>query len=86
MVLSMAQITGTTGERLRAVRIQRGLSQSELAKRAGLAQSAISQFERGLDTPRLQTLSRLAVSLGISAVLLIPDSEPMNSEAAGAAS
>lgn len=75
----MTQIQGSTGKRIRAFRLQRGFSQAELAKRAGLAQSAISQFERDLDTPRLQTLARLASSLEISAVLLIGDTQEVSS-------
>jgi len=45
-------------------RSQRGLTQHELAKRAGTKQSAISRLESGTYNPSLAFLSRIADALG----------------------
>ncbi|WP_286821143.1 helix-turn-helix domain-containing protein [Mitsuokella sp. UBA4253] len=41
-----------------------GLTQQELAKRTGIAQSDISKLERGNANPSLRTLRRLAAGMG----------------------
>lgn len=48
-----------------------GLSQEELGLRASLHRTEISQLERGLRVPRIDTLVKLAASLGISALDLL---------------
>ncbi len=45
---------------LRAVRIARGLSLREVARRAGLDPAHLSRVERGLVRPSLRTLRTLA--------------------------
>ena len=44
-------------------RIERGLSQRELAERVGTTQSAIARLERGGRPPRIDTLLRIAEAL-----------------------
>jgi len=44
-------------------REKRGLTQRELAEKAGVSQGAIGQYEIGLTMPRLSTLQRIAVAL-----------------------
>ena len=44
------------GRQLRELRLQHGLSQQELAKRAGLARSSVIDLERGKATIELRTL------------------------------
>ena len=51
---------------LRKLRTQKGLSQEELAFKANLHRTYISQLERGLKSPTLNTLSNLANVLGVS--------------------
>jgi ribosome-binding protein aMBF1 (putative translation factor) len=46
-------------------RIDHGLSQTELARRLGMHQSAIARLEAGDHEPSLATLGRLAQGLGI---------------------
>lgn len=48
---------------LRAVRQARGLSQSELAKRAKLRRARIDAIERGTANFRLETIQRLFAAL-----------------------
>ena len=56
------QSSGKTdlGARIRAMRNQAGLSQTELAKRVGVTPSSISQIESGLIYPSLPALFRMA--------------------------
>lgn len=60
---------------LRELREQQGLSQEELADRAGLHRTYISQVERGLKSPSLRTLERMAAALNMSASSLIHRAE-----------
>ena len=46
-------------------RLAAGLTQRQLAEKMGTTQSAIARLESGLQTPTLDTLSRLAVALGV---------------------
>jgi transcriptional regulator with XRE-family HTH domain len=58
-------------ERLRAAREKRGLSQGELAARAGLQASAISHFETGTRKPSFDNLRRLADALEVTTDYLL---------------
>ncbi|MBX9687919.1 MAG: helix-turn-helix transcriptional regulator [Candidatus Obscuribacterales bacterium] len=59
---------------------QLGISQEELAQRAGLHRTYISDIERGARNPTLKTLSRLAVALEISASKLLRMAEASSPE------
>lgn len=48
-----------TPEDLRRLRLKAGLTQKELARRAGVSQSLIARIERGDINPRLSTLRRI---------------------------
>lgn len=52
------------GQDLRRLRESRGLSQLELAKRAGLPRSKIIQVEKGESTVNVRAYARVAVELG----------------------
>ena len=52
------------GDKLRRLRLQRGLTQAELADRCELSKSFISLLERDLTSPSLDTLSDLLEALG----------------------
>lgn len=52
------------GEQIRSLRSQRGWTQRRLAEMAGVVQQNLSLYERGLASPRLSTLGRLAAALG----------------------
>lgn len=54
------------GNRVRVQRCQRGWSQAELARRAGLCQPNVSLYERGKVFPDPPTLERLATAFGVS--------------------
>ena len=57
--------------RLRGAREKRGLSQAELAQRAGLQASAISHFETGTRKPSFDNLRRLADALDVTTDYLL---------------
>ncbi len=68
--------TLTPGESLRMVRELQELSQSELARRSGIPQSAISAFESGAQEMGLKRVTALASALSVHpAVLAFPDWE-----------
>jgi len=52
------------GSLLREARLQRGLDQAQLARRAGTTQTYISRIERGVVSPSAKTLTRLFAALG----------------------
>ncbi len=54
---------------LREARKRHGVSQKDLARRAGTTQSAISRIERGGVSPTVETLSELLYLLGEDLVL-----------------
>jgi len=58
MTATDQEILASIGERLRALRKARGLTQDEAAARAGLARSTISEAENG-ENPTLHTVIRL---------------------------
>jgi transcriptional regulator with XRE-family HTH domain len=59
------------GERVRARREQLGLSQEELASRAGLHRTYVGSVERGERNISLENIHRLAKALGVDAGQLV---------------
>lgn len=53
------------GRRVYAVRELRGLTQERLAERMEMSAKSISDIERGVVNPRLETLHKLATALGL---------------------
>nr|WP_223244985.1 XRE family transcriptional regulator [Streptomyces sp. CBMA156] len=62
---------------LKRVRAQRGLSLSELSRRAGVGKATLSQLESGAGNPTLETV------LGLSRVLGVPISDLVEARPAG---
>lgn len=57
---------------IKELRLKRGWSQSELARRSGVKQGVLSYIESGRTKhPRIDTLSALAAALGVSVNKLI---------------
>ena len=73
-----ARLAFTLGAKVRQLRGQSGWSQTELARRAGMTQSAVARFEAGGTVPTLPVLHRLATALGASLVVdfIAPESTP----------
>jgi len=51
---------------LRFYRLRAGLTQQELARRAGISQPALARIESGRVTPRIDTAARLLRECGMS--------------------
>ena len=66
------------GERIVELRTKRGLTQTALAAKAGLAQPTLNKIELGKrPTPRAETLSAIAAALGTTVEdLLNPSARP----------
>lgn len=64
-------------EALRRIRRERGLSQVELSKRTGVAQSTISEIEKGEREAQVRTVRKLADTLGVKVDDLLGDPEPV---------
>ncbi len=54
------------GENLKALRLEQGIGQVELAKQIGVSKGIISLWENGLREPTLSSLVRLAQFFGVS--------------------
>ena len=64
------------GRRLKALRLQRGLSQEELADLAQLDRTYVSGCETGRRNATIKTIVRLSGALGVDPAALISDSCP----------
>lgn len=62
---------GKLAQNLERLRTERQLTQEELAKRVGVSQPAIAQYEKGTATPRLYVTIRLATALSTTVEELI---------------
>lgn len=67
---------GSVGSKLRTVREERGLSQRELAKRAGISTNAVSLIERDENSPSVSTLQNLAGALNVKMSYFFDDHDP----------
>ena len=68
----MQDIRITFGKHLRKLREERGLTQEELADKAGMHFTYIGQIERGLRNPSLINLQKIAKALNINGGELLP--------------
>lgn len=69
------------GQRIRAVRNARGLSQAQLGEKVGLNANRIQQYENGARKPKSELLKKIADALGVSTLAL---TDPVVSNYVGA--
>jgi transcriptional regulator with XRE-family HTH domain len=69
----MANDNETIGQRLRARRVELGLTLAEVAEKAGLSLPYVSNLERGRGNPTLEALGALARALDTPLASLIGD-------------
>jgi transcriptional regulator with XRE-family HTH domain len=67
--------TEKVGPAIRFARHLAGLTQAQLAERAGVAQPQVGMWERGLNEPRAGTLIKIFDALGYD-LALIPREDP----------
>ena len=65
------------GARIRALRIARGATLRELAGEAGVTESFLSQVERGVASPSIASVRRIARGLGHSIAELFAEDRPV---------
>lgn len=63
----------TIASNLKALRDDRGLTQTQLAEKAGLGINQVSRIERGRSKPELDTIKRLSLALNCTTDELIFD-------------
>lgn len=68
---------GATGAAIRAMRLERHMSQSELARLSGISQAYASKIEAGRATPSESVLARVSSALGVP-VSALADSRSLN--------
>lgn len=65
----------TTGECIRQAREKAHLTQAELARKLGVPYQSISQWERNIRKPKIQTLAKLSEALEVDIAALFGDDE-----------
>lgn len=71
----------TIGERIRAARKEKLMTQKQLGEKCGMADSAIRKYESGSQNPKIETLQRIAAALDADvAVLMGTDPVPQEEE------
>lgn len=73
------------GQRIRALRMAKGLSQAEIARRTGMCRPNVARLEAGKRAPHLNNIARIAVALGVvpSLILSVMDEAEVDMEAMG---
>ena len=61
----------TFGERLKELRLEKGLTQTELAKSTGFTQPAIARWEKALQIPNIETAIVFAKFFGVTTDYLL---------------
>ncbi len=73
----MTQPISVIAKSLVRERLRTGLSLAEIARRAGIAKSTLSQLESGNGNPSLETLWSLCVALDIPFARLLEPQQPV---------
>jgi transcriptional regulator with XRE-family HTH domain len=68
------------GRRLRRIRLQRGLSQEQLASLAHLDRTYVSSCEAGRRNATIRTIARLSAALDVDVSALVSDAHPPSAE------
>jgi transcriptional regulator with XRE-family HTH domain len=68
--LTAIEFRRAVGERVKGLRMGKGLTQADVAELANIDRAEVSKFENGRHDPRLETLWRIAGALGVSVASL----------------
>lgn len=71
----MAKLEDVVKKRLRTVRENLNLNQSQFADKLGISQAAVSQFEDGKRIPSIDTLDKIATTLNMSIQSLLSEDD-----------
>lgn len=61
-----------TGENIKKIRKEKGLTQRELGELSGISQKQIGLYEQGKRNPKIETLEKIAKGLGVDKYDIIP--------------
>ena len=64
-----------TGSKLRAIRALRGITQADLAAKAGISQTAVAEFEKDKRDLRTSTVVKLCEALGVQVTYKVDGTE-----------
>ena len=78
----MTKLEDVVKKRLKAIRENLKLNQSQFADKLGVSQAAISQFEDGKRVPSIETLDKIASSLGMTVASLLSEEYASDDEKA----
>lgn len=68
----------TIGERIKQLRLQKGVTQQELASKTGINDANIRKYESGRQNPKLETIEKIALALDVSpSVLIFGEADPL---------
>jgi transcriptional regulator with XRE-family HTH domain len=68
------------GANIKALRLSSGLTQQDLAQTLGIEVETVSRYERGLYTPPVEQLEKIARALGVVAwTLMVSNAEEIDS-------
>lgn len=67
---------GLAADLILSARLRAGLSQRELARRAGTSQSTLNRYERGKVEPSLRTVNRLVHACGLELRTTLAEPDP----------
>lgn len=63
-------------ENIKRIRLEHGLSQTELGKIAGVSDKAVSTWELGIKVPRMGAVEKMATYFGIAKSVIVDDAQP----------
>ncbi len=79
-ILGKEAVSVDVGQRLKRLREERGVSMRSLARTSGLSANALSMIERGLTSPSVSTLNKLAGAMEVPVTAFFrtePDRSPI---------
>ena len=66
----MDEFTKQLGDRIRNLRLSSGMNQEELAFKSGISPAHLGQIERGLKSPTISTIQKIAKALNVTLPIL----------------
>jgi transcriptional regulator with XRE-family HTH domain len=76
----LQQLLTSIGERIKELRVQRGLTQKDLAEECDLKQPYVFELERGAANLTMKTLLRVSNAFGVTPRDLLPTASPLEGE------
>ena len=62
-----------TGERIKKIRLEKGITQKQLAELLNTSQQNLAQYESGKRNPKIETLQKIADALDMPLIFLVED-------------